>query len=90
LFACGGSYGSGDTDMQSVFNVSWRRVGGSYGSGDTDMQSVFNVSWRRVGGLRFLKLGRITFMVCLSREYVAFGQLRENVSRTNPPCNHRR
>jgi hypothetical protein len=54
------------------------------------MRDIFNVSWRRVGGLRFLKLGRITFMVCLSREYVAFGQLRENISRTNRPCNHRR
>lgn len=30
---------------------------------------MFNVSWRRVGGLRFLKLGRITLMFCLSREY---------------------
>jgi hypothetical protein len=30
---------------------------------------MLNISWRRVGGLRFLKLGRLTLMVCLSREY---------------------
>ena len=27
---------------------------------------MFNVSARKVGGLYFLKLGRFTFMVCLS------------------------
>lgn len=30
---------------------------------------VFNFSTRRVGGLRFVKLGRITFMFCVSKEY---------------------
>ena len=30
---------------------------------------MLNISWRRVGGLFFLKLGRMTFMFCLSREY---------------------
>jgi hypothetical protein len=29
----------------------------------------FNISTRRVGGLRFLKIGRLTFMFCVSREY---------------------
>lgn len=32
---------------------------------------VFNVSTRKVGGLRFVKLGRFTFMFCVSREYKA-------------------
>lgn len=32
---------------------------------------MFNFSTRRVGGLRFLKLGRFTFMFCVSREYKA-------------------
>jgi hypothetical protein len=31
--------------------------------------NVFNFSTRRVGGLRFVKLGRFTFMFCVSREY---------------------
>jgi hypothetical protein len=31
--------------------------------------SVFNFSTRRVGGLRFVKLGRFTFMFCISKEY---------------------
>jgi hypothetical protein len=30
---------------------------------------MLNFSTRRVGGLRFIKLGRLTFMFCLSREY---------------------
>jgi len=30
---------------------------------------MFNISYRKVGGLNFLKLGRFTFMVCLSRQY---------------------
>jgi hypothetical protein len=30
---------------------------------------IFNISYRQVGGLRFLKIGRFTFMFCLSREY---------------------
>jgi hypothetical protein len=30
---------------------------------------MLNVSWRKVGGLRFVKLGRFTFMFCLSKEY---------------------
>ena len=33
------------------------------------MRDAFNVSMRRVGGLTFIKVGRFTFMVCLSREY---------------------
>ena len=28
-----------------------------------------NISTRKVGGLRFIKLGRFTFMVCISRAY---------------------
>ena len=35
------------------------------------MRSLFNVSTRKVGGLRFVKLGRFTFMFCVSREYKA-------------------
>jgi len=35
---------------------------------------MFNVSTRRVGGLRFLKLGRLTFMVCVSRSYRSLAQ----------------
>jgi hypothetical protein len=30
---------------------------------------MFNICTRKVGGLRFIKLGRLTFMFCLSREY---------------------
>lgn len=29
----------------------------------------FNISWRKVGGLRFLKLGRLTLMFCVSNSY---------------------
>jgi len=32
---------------------------------------MFNVSFRRVGGLKFLKVGRFTFMFCVAREYRA-------------------
>ena len=30
---------------------------------------MLNLSYRKVGGLRFLKLGRLTFMFCVSKEY---------------------
>jgi len=30
---------------------------------------MFNISCRKVGGLRFLKVGRLTFMFCLSAAY---------------------
>lgn len=30
---------------------------------------MFNLSFRKVGGLRFLKIGRLCFMFCLTREY---------------------
>lgn len=30
------------------------------------MPSWLNISTRKVGGLRFLKLGRLTFMFCIS------------------------
>lgn len=30
---------------------------------------MINFSTRKVGGLRFIKLGRFTFMFCLSRQY---------------------
>jgi len=30
---------------------------------------MLNISYRKVGGLRFVKLGRLTFMFCLSRAY---------------------
>ena len=30
---------------------------------------MLNLSYRKVGGLRFLKVGRLTFMFCLSRQY---------------------
>jgi hypothetical protein len=33
------------------------------------MPSIFNISARRIGGLFFVKVGRLTFMVCLSRRY---------------------
>lgn len=31
------------------------------------MEPMFNISRRKVGGIWFLKLGRITFMFCVSR-----------------------
>ena len=33
------------------------------------MANLFNISTRRVGGIRFLKIGRLTFSFCVSREY---------------------
>jgi hypothetical protein len=30
---------------------------------------AINFSCRKVGGLRFMKLGRFTFMFCVSKEY---------------------
>lgn len=35
---------------------------------------MFNISTRRVGGLRFVKIGRLTFSFCISRQYRPFGQ----------------
>ena len=35
----------------------------------TGHPAIFNFSYRKVGGLRFIKLGRFTFMFCISREY---------------------
>lgn len=35
------------------------------------LRQTLNVSTRKVGGLRFIKLGRITLMFCLSKEYKA-------------------
>jgi hypothetical protein len=34
---------------------------------------LINASYRRVGGLRFLKLGRLCFSFCVTREYRAIG-----------------
>lgn len=33
------------------------------------MKSLFNISTRRVGGLRFVKVGRLCFIFCVTREY---------------------
>lgn len=33
------------------------------------MRGMFNFSTRRVGGLRFVKLGRICFSFCITREF---------------------
>jgi hypothetical protein len=33
------------------------------------MKSPINFSCRKVGGLRFIKLGRFTFMFCISKQY---------------------
>jgi hypothetical protein len=30
---------------------------------------MFHISTRRVGGLRFIKIGRLCFSFCLTREY---------------------
>jgi hypothetical protein len=30
---------------------------------------MLNISYRKVGGLHFIKLGRLTFMLCLSKAY---------------------
>lgn len=32
----------------------------------------FNIQTRKVGGLRFVKVGRLTFMFCVSRDYRPF------------------
>jgi hypothetical protein len=34
-----------------------------------EVYSVINISYRKVGGLRFLKIGRLTLMFCVSKEY---------------------
>lgn len=31
--------------------------------------SIFNFSTRLIGGLRFVKIGRICFSICITREY---------------------
>lgn len=31
--------------------------------------SIFNISTRRIGGLRFIKIGRFCFSICITREY---------------------
>jgi hypothetical protein len=46
---------------------------------------MFNVSYRKVGGLRFLKLGRLTFMWCVSRQYKPLhAGLIRRTKRVNP------
>jgi len=35
----------------------------------TKGNNMFNISTRRVGGLRFVKIGRFTFIFCISREF---------------------
>lgn len=30
--------------------------------------NIFNIQFRKVGGLRFLFVGRLTFMFCVSRQ----------------------
>jgi hypothetical protein len=35
--------------------------------------ALVNASYRKVGGLRFLKLGRLCFSFCVTREYRAIG-----------------
>lgn len=40
---------------------------------------MFNISYRKVGGLRFLKIGRLTFMFSVSKVYKPIkgtGQIR--------------
>lgn len=33
---------------------------------------MLNIATRRVGGIRFVKIGRLTFSFCLSREFKPF------------------
>ena len=35
------------------------------------MSDLFNFSTRRVGGLRFVKIGRLCFSFCITRNYTA-------------------
>jgi hypothetical protein len=35
----------------------------------SNLKRAINISTRKVGGLRFVKLGRFTFMFCVSKEY---------------------
>jgi hypothetical protein len=35
---------------------------------------MINVSTRKVGGLRFVKIGRLTMMFCVSRQYRPLGE----------------
>lgn len=36
------------------------------------MPAALNLATRKVGGIRFLKIGRLTLSVCLSREFRPF------------------
>lgn len=33
---------------------------------------MFNISTRKVGGLRFIKVGKLCFSFCLTKEYKGF------------------
>lgn len=35
---------------------------------------MWNVSYRKVGGIHFMKLGRLSFSFCLTRNYRPIGQ----------------
>ena len=33
---------------------------------------MFNITTRKVGGLRFIKIGRFCFSICITKEYRRF------------------
>jgi hypothetical protein len=37
---------------------------------------MLNIATRKVGGIRFVKLGRLTFSFCISREFKPFAEAR--------------
>jgi hypothetical protein len=47
---------------------------------------MLNISYRKVGGLRFLKVGRLTLMFCVSRAYRPLSPAgsRRRSQRVNP------
>jgi hypothetical protein len=50
---------------------------------------MLNISTRKVGGLRFIKIGRLTMMFCVSRAYRPLsdaGSIRRS-KRANGACN---
>jgi hypothetical protein len=48
--------------------LNWFKTYSKHGE-ELSVAQPFNISYRKVGGLRFVKIGRLTFMWCVSRAY---------------------
>ena len=45
---------------------------------------MFNLSTRKVGGLRFIKIGRLTIMLCVSRRYKSLHAVKREPRTMRP------